>query len=386
MRIRVACLDEELLWVVDDVIGGLYSVNWRTFETKCEIGFEKLFSKERFEIQSLLKWKEDFIIMIPREISRNWILYNKMTGAVEYRKVVERECQEIMVGSDQERNQLYFFPLYIHDPILIVDLNELTCLQMIENWNDKVPNNCCETAWKGAYNGKYVFYPIKNTKILIRLNCETRKVDSMRLDISENVIDVDYSFGELWVLPMSGNRVYQIDSNGRIINSVELSAESTGDLLPYFARIIAQKRYLFILPCYREGIYIYDKLEKITHIILEAPLVLKEKGKGSHLRYWEYCIRDGQICFLPYQDDYIEIDLYTIAYHKRKLFYPAIWSDEEKIIKCIQSHASGKGSIVKEIEICDLKIFLKYMRLKTDIVKVSKSRYIGKKVWDRQKS
>lgn len=376
MRIRIACLDYDLLWVIDDIISGLYLIDQKTLKTKCMIDYQKLFPYGKFEVQSLLKWKENYIIIIPREISKSWIFYNKITGEVEYRKVIKEKWKEILIAVDQNREQLYFCPLYIYDPILIVDLNTLTCFQIIENWSKKVISDCREVAWKGGYNGKYVFFPIKGTKILVRINCETRTVDLRELNISENLIDIDYAFEELWVLPINGNKIYQIDEDGKIINTIELFINS----IPSFARIVVQKRYLFFIPFYRKGIYVYDKLEKKIHIILEENLNLEE-NKEYYLRYWEYCVKDNQICFLPFRDKYMEVDLDTLTYKKKELFYPDIWSDEEKIYRYVGSHISEQSSVICEADECSLRIFLKYIQYKANIKNFSKSEYIGEKLW-----
>ncbi len=358
MRILIACLDGELLWAIDDMISGLYSIDLRTFKTKCVIDCQKLYPSGRFVIQSLVKWKEDYIVMIPLEVDKNWILYNKVTQKIEYRKVTKRKCQEILTTVDTIRKQIYFFPRYIMDPILIVDLDTLTCSKVIENWVGNGPENCGETAWKGAYDGRYVFFPIKNTKILVRMDCETQKVRLLELDILETVVDVDFASGELWILPISGNQLYQADENGRIIRTVELTVKNMNDLIPNFSRIVVQKRYLFLLPCYRRGIYVYDKLEGNTHIIPEESTVL-EKEKEIHLRYWGSYVWNNQIYFLPFWDKCLEIDLDTLMYKKWELDYPDIWSDKEKIEGIIWSHVYENESTIRETDGCGQEVFLK---------------------------
>lgn len=382
MRIRIACLDGEQLWIIDDVIGGLYSVDPRTFETKCVISYQKLFSYGKIEVQSLIKWEEEYIIIIPREIDRKWILYNKRTGEIKYRKVIERKCQGILISTVQDRNQLYFFPLYVYDPILIVDLETLTCSQMIENWSNGVPNDCGQTAWKGIYNGQYIFFSIENTKTLVRMDCKTQKVKLLELDIPERIIDTDYVFGELWVLPMKGNKLYQIDENGWIVNTAELLIENSTDSLPDFARIVAQKRYLFLLPYYQKGIYVYNKQNGKTYIIPKENLVLEEKDTNVPLRYWEYFVKDNQICFLPFRDSYIEIDLDNLVYKKRELFYPTMWSKEEKIMHCIWSHASIEDFILREMDVCNLDTFLKYIQYTVNKKYFLKNGCVSKMIWD----
>ena len=384
MRIFTTCLDGELLWAIDDTIGGLYSINQRTFETKCVIDYRKLYPHGRFIVQSLMKWKEDYIVMIPLEVDKSWILYNKVTEKIEYRKITERKCRGTLITADQNRNQMYFFPRYIKDPILIVDPDTLICSKVIENWSGNAPKDCGETAWKGAYDGQYVFFPIKNTKILVRIDCETQSVELLELNVSENVIDVDFVAGELWVLPMSGNQLYQVDENGRIVNTVELTVENTEDFLPDFSRIVAQKRYLFLLPFYRKGIYVYDKLERNTCIIPEESTI-SEKKKEIDLRYWGYYVWDNRIYFLPFRDKCLEINLDTLVYKERQLDYPAIWSEEEKIEGIIWSHVYEGDSVIRETDGCNLAVFLKYIRYKANKGEISSVGHEERRIWDMLK-
>lgn len=388
MRILITCLDGDLLWAIDDIIGGLYSIDQRTFEIEYVIDCRELYPNGRFIIQSMMKWKEDYIVIIPREINKKWIFYNKVTGKVEYREIIEKKCQEILLAVDEGRKQIYFFPLYVYDPILIIDLNTLICSQMIENWREEEFNKeqCSNglTAWKGAYDGQYVFFPINNTKTLVRMDCDTRNVKLMELDISENLIDVDFFDGELWILAMSGNQLLQVNENGRIINIVELALKNTEDSLPAFARIVVQKRFIFLLPRYRKGIYVYDKLEGNTRIIPEGNTAL-EKEEEIHLRYWGSYVRNYQICFLPFRDQCLEIDLDTLAYKKRELDYLAIWSDEEITERIIWSHISESDSVIRETDGCNQEIFLKYIRNKANKENFLSAGYAGRRIWNMLK-
>jgi len=380
MKIRISYLEQDLLWVIDELIGGLYSINLQTFETKCEIDCKKLFPYGKFSLQSIIKWKENYIVIIPLEIDRSWIFYHKNTGDVEYRKIVKYKCRERLIATAKDKNRLYFFPVSLYEPILIVNLNTLICSQMIENWSEKVSGDKFDTAWTGTYDGQYVFYHQKNTKNLIRLDGETQNMNQIELDIPENVIDINYAFGELWVLPVHGNKLYQIDENGVVINLVELLIKNTGDFIPDFARIVVQKRYLFLLPYYRKGIYVYDKQQKEVHIISDKCLELQQSSKEYFLSYWEYYVRNNKICFLPYLDEYIEINLDTLVYKKRELLYPGIWSDEEKIQKCIWSHIYEQNCTIGETDECDLNIFLKYLQFKLNKKKISNNESIGKNI------
>lgn len=382
MRIRVSCVDQERLWVLDEVINGLFSVDLKTFETECVIDGPKLFQYGKYEIQSMMNWGEECIIMIPREIDKDWIFYNKATGEIRYSKIIKRKYQERLIATVQDVSRLYFFPLSIYEPALVVDMNTLVCVQVIEDWSDRSQGDCSETSWTGTYNKKYVFYPKKGTKFLIQIDCQTQKRGLIELDISENIADVNYAFGELWILPVSGDKLYQIDESGRVVNMVKLSVEGSVNPIPNFAKIIVQKKYLFLLPCYRKGIYVYDKLKEKIYIIPEENLDLEGKSKENYLKYWNYCVIDNQICFLPYLDKYIEIDLDTLTYQEKELLYPSRWSDEEKIQRCIWSNISEDNYTIRGASGCELEIFLNYIQYKRNIEGFSKVENKGRKIWN----
>ena len=158
MRILIGCLDQELLWVIDDMIGGLYSIDPKTFETKCMIDCQKLFPYGKFDVLSLFPWQENYIVIVPLEADKNWIFYNKVTREVTYRKTIEQKCREILIAVDSSRNQLYFFPYDTQDPIVIGDLNTLTCLQMIEHWDDGVQIIVEKPPGKGYMTGNIYFF------------------------------------------------------------------------------------------------------------------------------------------------------------------------------------------------------------------------------------
>lgn len=381
MKTRTACSEQNLIWVIDDEINGLYSIDKRSLETKCVIGCQELFPCGTFEISSLLKWK-DYIILIPREMDKSWILYNKATGKTEYRNVIERKCQGILISVDMDRGQLYFLPLSVQDPVLIVELDTLICLQMIENWSNGLPKTCDETAWRGVYTGQYILFPVKSTKFVVRMDCETRNVDLLKLDIPKNVLDLDYAYGELWMLPEVGNQIYQIDEKGFVIDTAEVSLEDTKNFRPDFVRIVVQKNYLFLMPAYRKGIYIYDKREGKTRIIPEETPVSGGNDKKFYLRYWEYYAEEERICFLPFEDQYIEICLDNLAYKTENIAYPDEWSEEEKAWRTVQGYIAKRLPIIKDAEGCDLKDFLSCVQYKAATKDFLQSRLTGRTVWN----
>lgn len=381
MKVRTACLDHEQIWVIDDIICGLYVIELKTLKVKCIIDSWQLFKYGKFEPQSIIAWKDEYILIIPREIYRHWVFYNKITGEIRYQKIVEDEYKEILITIDQDKKQLYFCPMCINDPILIVDFDTLICSRVIKNWNDKIIHTSDSIAWKGAYNGKYVFFSIKNTKTIVRINCETYNVELMELGIPEQIIDVDYAFEELWILPVSGNKIYQIDENGKIINVAKLLMDGRKCSIPNFIRIIVQEKYLFFFPYCERGIYVYEKSKKKTQIIADENLILKKKSEKHSVKYWEYYIKDNQLNILPLLDKFIEIDLDTLQYKKKDLIYLHLWPDKEQIWKSIWNHVFESNHILIEKDSYALDSFFEYTLYKMSNQNVSKIKCVGERIW-----
>lgn len=141
--------------------------------------------------------------------------------------------------------------------------------------------------------------------------------------------DIDFYADEFWVLPMYGDKIYQIDENGAIIDQVKLICNGNVFLASEFIRIVVQEKYLFLLSYQRQGIYVYDKIKKGIVIIGDKNCLLPETYRTNSVGYWGYYILDNNICFLPWQYKGLEVNLDTLEYKYRDMPYPASWTDKE---------------------------------------------------------
>lgn len=158
MRILFAFADGNIIWAIDEAVYGLYSINRSTSETKCVIDSFELFRYGKFTPGALVKWKEDYILIIPMDVSKKWIVYNKVNGHISYKNFVNIECQCLFIGACEATNEAYFCPVNSKDPILIVNFDDLSSVRTIEDWNAGICGCNDEVAYRGIYNRKYIFF------------------------------------------------------------------------------------------------------------------------------------------------------------------------------------------------------------------------------------
>lgn len=381
MRILYACEDNEVIWAIDEVVYGLYAIDKQTFHTRCVMDFTMLFRYGKFKPYGLVNWKEKYIVIIPFEIHKKWVIYNKTNGQIEYRQIIGEKGNCSFIGICGSRKQAYFCPYYVKDPIVVVDFNNLSCSQMIRNWNVGVPIKNVEVAWKGMYNEKYIFFPLRGTRILVRMNLEDLNIEFIKLNILEKIADIDGRFEELWILPMEGNKVYQIDENGEIIDYIEIKRIGQEVSASEFVRIIVQKRYIFLLPWRYQGIWVCEKSKKQVHIIGEKNATLSETYKTQNFRYYGYYLEKNKICFLPWQNKYMCVDLDSLVYEQRDISYPTAWTEEEYEYGYNWNLSLKYDSCFQEKEKCAFKIFLEFIKEKEDELSSNNIKSFGEKLW-----
>lgn len=382
MRIALACMDQDILWVIDEIICGLYTVDKKTFETRCVIDSLNLFRHGSFKAQGLLKWRDDYIIIIPLELDKKWVIYNKITGQVEYKKIMKEKYQGRFIGTDEAAVQAYFCPVTKDDPIIIVDLEKFTCSQII-----KIQNTDEKLALRGVCSKKYFLLPLRGKRDILCINYGSNMIQIFETDITEGIAEIDIYSGELWVLPVDGNRIYKINEDGKKIISVELTINHQNISASEFSAIIVQKNYVFLLPHQRCGIYVYDKMKKKMIKIAEETHSLPETFKTKQIRYWGYYIDDNKICFLPLQNKLLQVDLDKLIYEEKNIYYPEDWEENSGAFYCIWNHSIVSEEHMIEIDKYSQKAFFKYCENEANEKKENTTVTIyGENIWSRLES
>lgn len=328
MRALCVCVDNDAIWIIDELIYGLYSIDKKTYEVKCVIDSWNLFRYGKFKPDTLICWKEDYIVIIPLEIDKKWVIYNKTNGRIEYKTVVSTKCLSSLAGIYKPTNQGFFCPVCAKDPVLVIDFERLIGVEVISNWCEKKIADNSDTIRGGIYDGKSIFFPLLNTKILVRVCCQNKNVELLRIDIPENILDISVFNGEFWVLPENGNMIYQIDENGMVMDNVRLTDFQKNLFASEFARIVNQENNIFLLPYHQQSVCVYNKIKK-KMITIDGERIFLNNDKINYSMYWGYYIEDHEICFLPWMNKCLCVDLETLSYKNRNILYPAFWTECE---------------------------------------------------------
>lgn len=364
MRIAFSCIDQDTLWVIDEIVYGLYAVDKKTFETKCIIDSWNLFRYGLFKPYGLIKWKEEYIVIIPQELQKRWVIYNKITGQVEYKRVMEMECRGIFIGIDDATDQAYFCPVTKKDSIVIVNMRSFICTQIIKVLETDELDSHNTMTWKGICSEKYILFPQREKSSIVRLDYKSGQVKILESNIIEGIGDVDFYLGELWVLPIDGKKIYKINEDGEKVDSIDLIMSCQNISASDFAKIIVQKNYIFLLPYNQCGIYVYNRAEKRFIKVPEENYALPDKFQTRNMSYWGYYIDNNKICFLPMQYKYLQIDLDNLHYEQKELYYPCEWKENSEAFYCIWNHAIVMNDYMLETDINSQKSFLKYIQNK----------------------
>lgn len=330
IRSSLALYDENVLWMIDEVIGGLYMINLSDFKSKCVIDSYQLFKYGKFISKKLIDWNNIYIIIIPQEAHKKWIFYNKLNHQIQYRDIIHEKC--LISGALNKKNMLFLYPLTSDTPLITVDLEKMKYSKIILDWDKKnLLKNKIYYSWKGINIENQIYFPFRESKILIKWDTNNKKIYYLKIDLPENIGDIDYNEGELWVLPMKGSKIYQVDFDGGVIGCIDLCIENAVVNVFDYVRIIVEKKYIFLLPYIDSNIYIYNKIIRKKIILdnrknkLQNILPLDKKPA-----YWGYCDVEERLYILPLKNKLLSICLdNALEWEEKKLYLPLEWSNKD---------------------------------------------------------
>ena len=322
LRTVTACVDGRYIWTSDEALGGLCTIDRITFEVKSVLNTFQMNRYGKFHPKTIFEWKEN-IVIVPYELDRKWIVYNRVTGKIQYKNVVNSKWKT--TGMHVVGENAYLAPNSVQDPIIILDLNSLTCVHIIEDWGKKLPANKDQfVVWESVAMNTGISFSLYGTKYWIKVNHNNTK--SYTLDIPYRIRNVDIWEDKMWILPTEGNFLCVADVDGRVLEIIHLSINNSPISTADFVKIVATERYIFLLPFSDKGIFVYDKSEKRIIIITSNVIKSMFPLQGFTVPYWEYFIEDGNICFMPWENRFLTINLDNLECSQRDIFLPEMIS------------------------------------------------------------
>lgn len=382
IRTGAVCIDDKVIWTSDEAIGGLYTIDKMTFEVKGILDPSQVFKYGKFKIQSIIQWK-DFIIILPAELNKKWVIYDKKSGEVDYKDVVGisgKTTGIYLVG-----NLGFLIPATMDIPIIIVDLETMVITRRIKNWSEDIGKDSegvFETR-TGVVADTDVLFSLYGTKYLIRLNQNTTSM--FQLQIPYGICSISYSDKELWVLPINGDGIYRVNGKGRIIEEVALNVNNKSLNASDFVRIISVSGYIFLLPASRNEICVYDKQNKKAFMIGEEESLINEIPLQCEASsYWEYCIEENILYFMPVKGKFLEFDLDTLMWKQRNIYLPSLIAEHGILYWFGWNQWQAQGNISTEWGVDSINLYCDMLK-ESNAVCNSENKQQGEHIWRKMK-
>lgn len=383
LRTGAAVIDDTLIWTIDEIIGGLYTINRVTFEVENVLDPLQVFKYGKFKIQSIFRWK-DFIILVPSELNKRWVIYDKKNRVVEYKEVVA--CTGRTTGIYIIGEMGFLIPATTDVPVIIINIETMTIFQLIRNWNRTIEDssNGFLESRTGIIADEDAFFYLFDTKYLIKI--APCAVETFRLQIPYGICSISYSDNGIWVLPTEGNYIYRVDKEGWIIEQVAFNLNNEMISASDFVRIVSTNRYIFLLPLSKRSIYVFDRLNKVflTVNVKDESLKNKIPALCYTTPYWEYCIENRMLYFMPLENKLLEINLETFELKQKNTYLPALISGRSLLDWYGWGRWLVKGNVDKECDSYSLNLYCDVVE-KSNVMCKRENRCQGERIWRKVK-
>lgn len=382
LKAITACLDDDCIWVNDEIVNGLYIIDKLNYKMKNVLNTSQVFRHGFFHTITIFK-SGDNIVMVPEKLDKPWIFFNKITGELFYKNIIE--SNSTTTGLHVIGRKAYLAPKQTEDPIYIIDLDTFRCINSIRNWNREIAGNYNKglISWGSVSTETDLFFSFYNTKFVVKVN--SKRVDTFFVDIPYNICNLFAYRSEVWILPINGDSLYTMDFEGNVLDIIKLNIDNNQAFsVSKYAKIVVGEKYVFLLPFYNGEIFIYDKLEKKP-----KPIVLKNSKKklGNDLgiqynmiAYWEYFIDKNSICFLPLDRKCLKINLNTMESEENDIFLPSIIENNQLDYWVEWNQFFIGDNATVEISEKSLEIWFDFVRIQNQ--KNTKKKLIyGKEIW-----
>lgn len=370
-------MDGDTIWCVDEAVKGLFQVNRFTYKVKCALSPSRLFKYGKIKITTVFKW-EDMIVLVPEKLECFWIIYNKVTEKVDYKKITKIEGKTI--GGRVVGSYLFLAPRSMGDQAIVINLRTFCCDRKINVCKEEVQNKGTIVSWDVIATDTGIAFTFYDTKYIIMVNPKGAK--SYVADIPDGICSLSVWESELWILPSKGRNIYMADMSGKIKNTIQFISDEKFTDVSVFARIVATKNCIFLLPFSIKGIYVYLKKEKRSIIIKTAEKRLRNTfhAVSNTSSYWEYYIHENNIFFFPLENPYLIIDLDTLKWKEEDIFLPLILSDHNLEFWRDYNRMVNVNNLTDEYKTNMYELFLEYVKnFEPDNIKSDQK--VGKLIW-----
>lgn len=286
----VSYLDDTYLWCYDEVICALSRINIETFQAECILSPMQIIEKETFQVRKIIGWRNK-IIILPVEIRKKWVIYDKIEKKVEYKSFCN-ECFEsseaILVG-----DILVLLPISITNPIVVINLLKRKVISKINMCVPQIEVKRDMNIWDANIDQGNICFMIRNSFYYGRFG--KNGISIVKIKVTKPLYCAYFNDGIGWGIDREGKCIYKFDKEGNLLKKYFVKNGIQ------FTKIIVENRYILLLPensneiriLSMEGQEIYKIGTEEKDLIYEFPELM---GLPA---YWCYVKRKKNIWFLP---------------------------------------------------------------------------------------
>lgn len=376
-RVAISYRENNIIWAYDELFMCLIKIDLNSEKVEILLTHLQIHKDKILNIRGIIK-REDTIILVPLMIDEYWIVYNIKEKNVAYihPTLLKYQITEIC----QCGNWIYMIPIKTNDPILIVSLDDMKNFRQIDNWyhlNNK--DDAYYFCWGASINGNNAYFPVVETKYICKINSEQVKL--LEADISVPIRSISASDDGIWILPIAGNDIYQINQNGNILNRIEI-LKNEKNFMKQFARIVSTKNYIFLFPFMKNNIYIYIKSKKTSvKLSLNVTLSFGEMVKRIDCSYWDYCIYNEKFYLLPMRYRCTKIDLLTLKVNEIELMCENYYSTDDYLEWHSWRSSFGENWTPIDNGSNAIREYIHFIQYISNSIKPNSEFKIGKQIW-----
>ena len=180
--------------------------------------------------------------------------------------------------------------------------------------------------WRIFENEEKLYFPLRGGKAIYCYDVLNGKCcNPIKISMDEKLGDADGNNGENWVLPLQGECIYRVDSNGEILEKIKVIIDGEQVNTDKFVRIIVTDTHIFLLPYLGKNICVYEKKVnqfvriKCQHSELTNSISYDTSVK---LSYYGYLKNEKGVCLLPRFFKFMWIEFSNLNVTQKEIFLP----------------------------------------------------------------
>lgn len=308
-RFGISYKDEKTVYAYDEITHGLYELQLDFRKVNLVIPSKYIPQNMNNRFRGISKNGNE-IILIPTFLDSEWIFYNLEEKSVRYQSLVKdkiRISDVVTIGKT-----LFLIPSDIYNPIAIVSYENEKKVNIYNDWfdNDKLKPEICDI-WGASFYDHIIVFPIVNSKQTIYI--KNNEITIVENKIPYSILSVCIYENNIWILPVSGEKIYSVDFKGDIVEEIKLSKEGMNISANDFIRIIVTEENVILLPTQGKNILIYQyKENQIVQLKEEGTCLPGRLFAQLFTPYWDFVIENKVIYLLPSNVRYKIIDLISL--------------------------------------------------------------------------